>query len=103
MQSNLDPNFLGEIVKSQRGFESPEMILVNHLVRAKGVRAWLNCNAMFYKTFICFYVSEAKPLCFSLCSQMFDDVERCRIYNIQNVCHANERLSLCYFFSINVI
>ena len=32
---------------------------------------------MFYKTFICFYVSEAKPLCFSLCSRMFDDVERC--------------------------
>ena len=26
-------------------------------------------------TFICFYVSQAKPLCFSLCSQMFDDVE----------------------------
>ena len=40
-------------------------------------RAWLNDNAMFYKTFICFYVSEAKPLCFSLCSQMFDDVEQC--------------------------
>ena len=32
---------------------------------------------MFYKTLICFYVSEAKPLCFSLCSRMFDDVERC--------------------------
>ena len=30
---------------------------------------------MFYETFICFYVSEAKPLCFSLCSQMFDDVD----------------------------
>ena len=50
-----------------------------------------------------FYVSEAKPLCFSLCSQMLDDVERCRIYNIQNVCHANEQLSLCYFVSINVL
>ena len=37
----------------------------------------LNGNAMFYKTFTYFYVSEAKPLCFSLCSQMFDDVERC--------------------------
>ena len=35
----------------------------------------LNYNAMFYKTFVCFYVSEAKPLGFSLCSQMFDDVE----------------------------
>ena len=32
----------------------------------------------FIKRFsICFYVSEAKPLCFSLCSQMFDDAERC--------------------------
>ena len=56
---------------------------------------------MFYETFICFYVSEAKLFCFSLCSQMFDDVERCWIYNIQNVCHANEQLSLCYFFPIN--
>ena len=45
---------------------------------------------MFHKTFTCFYVSEKKPLCFSLCSRMFDDVERCRICNIQNVCHANE-------------
>ena len=67
------------------------------------VRAWLNGNAMFHETFICFYVSEAKPLRFSLCSQMFDDVEWCWIYNIQNVCHANEQLSLCYFFSINVL
>ena len=39
------------------------------------VRAWLNGNAMFYETCICFYVSEAKLLCFSVCSQMFDDVE----------------------------
>ena len=62
-----------------------------------------SCNAMFYETFICFYVSEGKPLCFSLCSQMFDDVERCWIYNIQNVCHANEQLSFCYFFLINVL
>ena len=30
---------------------------------------------MFYITFICFYISEAKLLCFSLCSQMFDDVD----------------------------
>ena len=66
-------------------------------------RDWLNCNAMFYETFICFYVNEAKPLCFSLCSQMFYDIERCWIYNIQNVCHANEQLSVCYFFSINVL
>ena len=40
------------------------------------IRAWLNGNAMFYETFICFCVSEAKPLCFSLCSRMFDDVGR---------------------------
>ena len=39
----------------------------------------LNGRAMFYETFICFYVSEAKPPCFSLNSQMFDDVERCYI------------------------
>ena len=38
------------------------------------IRVWLNGNAMFYETFICFFVSEAKPLCFGLCSQMFDDV-----------------------------
>ena len=30
---------------------------------------------MLYETFLSFYVSEAKPLCFSLCSQMFDGVE----------------------------
>ena len=30
---------------------------------------------MFYKTFICFYVGEAKPLCFSLCSRMLNDAE----------------------------
>ena len=35
------------------------------------LRDWLNYNAIFDKT------SEAKPLCFSLCPQMFDDVERC--------------------------
>ena len=32
---------------------------------------------MLYETFVCFYVSEGKPLCFSLCSQMSDGVERC--------------------------
>ena len=41
------------------------------------LRLWLNDNATFYETFICLFISEAKPLCFSLCSQMFDDVERC--------------------------
>ena len=41
------------------------------------VRTWLNGNTMFYETFVCFYVSETKTLCFSLCLQMFDGVERC--------------------------
>ena len=67
------------------------------------LRAWLNGDTMLYETFVCFYVSKAKPLCFSFCSQMFDGVQRCCIYNIQNVCHANKQLSLCYFFSINVL
>ena len=75
-------------------FFSINVCFVKHCVI---VRAWLNYNAMFYKTFICFFVSEAKPLCFSLCSQMFDDVERCCIYNIQKVYHANEQLSLLLF------
>ena len=30
---------------------------------------------MFYETFLCFYVNEAKLLCFNLCSQMFDGVD----------------------------
>ena len=64
------------------------------------LRVWLNGNTMFYETFVCFYVSEAKRLYFSLCSQMFNGIERCWIYNNQNVCHTNEQLSLCYFFSI---
>ena len=43
-----------------------------------GLRAWVNGNTMLYETFVCFYVSEAKLLCFSLCSQMvmvLNDVE----------------------------
>ena len=50
-----------------------------HLVDKIDFILWtgLNHNAMFYKTLICFYVSEVKPLCFSLSSQMFDHVERC--------------------------
>ena len=47
------------------------------VIHAIQVWAWLNGNTVFYRTFVCFYVSEAKPLCFSLCSQMFDGVERC--------------------------
>ena len=39
-----------------------------------------NGDTMFYETFVCFYVSEAKPLCFSLCSlhkclMVLNDVE----------------------------
>ena len=54
---------------------------------------------MFYKTFICFYASEAKPLRFSLCSQIFDDAEPCLMYNIQNVCH---RKSLSIFLQRSI-
>ena len=50
---------------------------LNSVLNFLRLRARLNGNAMFYETFICFHISEAKPLCFSLCSQMFDDVERC--------------------------
>ena len=64
------------------------------------IRALLKSNTMFYETSICSYVSEGKPLCLGLCSRMFDDVERCLIYRIQNVSHANEQLSLCYFFQL---
>ena len=34
--------------------------------KCTGIRTWLNGNAVFYETFICFYISEAKPRCFSL-------------------------------------
>ena len=46
------------------------------------IRAWLNGNTMFYDTFVCFYVSEAKLLCLSLCSQTFNGIERCWIYKM---------------------
>ena len=39
------------------------------------LRAWLNYNAMFYQTFICFCLSEAKRLCLNQCSWLLDDVE----------------------------
>ena len=42
--------------------------------KIKGLAA-LQRNVLYNIYF--FYVSEAKHLCFSLCSQMFDDVERC--------------------------
>ena len=60
-----------KMIKDQIQYRSQSLLNL-----ARGYfRAWLNGNAMFYETFTCFYVSEAKPLCFSLCSQMFDDVE----------------------------
>ena len=62
------------------------------------LRLLLNDNAMFYKTFICFYVSEVKPLSFSLCSQMFD-VE----YTTFKTFVTQMSDYLYYFFSINVL
>ena len=41
-------------------------------------RAWLNYNAMFYKTFICFYVSETNlfvSVFVHKCLMMLNDVE----------------------------
>ena len=54
-----------------------EILRGNHRFLRPSIRLLLNDNAMFYESFICFCISEAKPLCFSLCSQMFDDVEGC--------------------------
>ena len=48
---------------------SKEFLVVRWLT-SRGF-ALASCNVMFYETFICFYVIEGKPLCFSLCSQMF--------------------------------
>ena len=42
------------------------------------IRAWLNYNAMFYKTFICLYVSEANlfvSVFVHECLMMSNDVE----------------------------
>ena len=64
--------FLGSV-------NSTSLLNINIYIERTLLRAWLNGNTMFYETFVCFYVSEAKPLCFSLCSQMFDGVERCLI------------------------
>ena len=64
------------------------------------VKAWLHYNAMFYQTFICFCLSEARRLCLNHCSWLLDDVKWCWMWNIQFVCHAISR-NLCYFF-INV-
>ena len=43
-------------------------IIVSHQNDNLALKAWLNGNTMFYETFVCFYVSEAKLLCFGLCS-----------------------------------
>ena len=39
------------------------------------LRAWLNYNVMFYQTFICFCLNEAKRLCLNYCSWLLDDAE----------------------------
>ena len=44
------------------------------------IRAWLNGNTMFYETFVCFYVIEAKPNLFvsvfvHKCLMVLNDVE----------------------------
>ena len=82
----------------------PRVIIITLVLFGQSKAAyWLGWYKIcHYEIFVCFYVSEAKPLCFSVCSQTFDGVERCWIYNIQNVCQASEQLSL-YFFSINVL
>ena len=53
------------------------IVMTLHIECNFNLRACLNGNTMFYEIFVCFYVSEAELLCFSLCSQMFDGVERC--------------------------
>ena len=60
---------------SQRSFVFTKKLFRNRSQRT--VRVWLNGNTMLYETFACSYVSEAKLLCFSLCSQTFNCVERC--------------------------
>ena len=39
------------------------------------LRLWLNYNAMLHQTIIYFCLNEAKRLCQSHCSLLFDDVE----------------------------
>ena len=55
---------------SKRGFSSlqtrksfGEILSENHRFLRPSIRLWLNDKAMFYETSICFYISEAKPLC----------------------------------------
>ena len=46
--------------------------------RKRHFRAWLNGNTMFYETFVCFYVSEVKPLWkvfVHKCLMVLNDVE----------------------------
>ena len=45
------------------------------------VMAWLNYNAMFYETLICFLLNETKRLFLNHCSWLLDDVE-CEIFNL---------------------
>ena len=66
MKSSEKKHYSPRIGPAEAGFSYQGLLML--------LRAWLNGIAMFYETFICFHVSEAKPLCFSLCSQIFDDV-----------------------------
>ena len=81
--------YLGVELHNLMNISNPLTFRVQTFQLSLSMKSQLNVNSsgpkrfdterkiMFYKTFICFYVSEEKPLCFSLCSRMFDDVERC--------------------------
>ena len=68
----------------------------------KDLKTWLNYNAVFYKTFIV-PMSVKQNLFVSVfvhkCLVMLNDVE----YTTSKCLSRNEQLSLCYFFSINVL
>ena len=66
----------------------------------KGAFVKLECNIP--SNIYLFLPQWRKRLCLSHCYRLQDDVEWCWMCNIQFVCHANKRKSLCYFFSINV-
>ena len=60
------------------------------------LRAWLNSYVIFYETFM----SVKQNLFVHKCLIMLNGVE---YTTFKMFCHANEQLSLCYFFSINVL
>ena len=67
------------------------------------LRLWLNDNAMFCETFTCCHISEAKPLCFSLCSQMFDYADDVEYTTLRMIVTQRSNYLFCYFFSVNVL